>query len=143
MPQVPRPQGQTVAPSGFQPLQHIEAPAGAFGGEIAQALKGAGQTAQDISAQLVAHDKYMTGLANKADSDHYGSQYTEQSYALQADFETNQRGGNAKPAMPEYIKKLADLRAANRKDLTPAAAAMYDADTDHTTRNIISAMTSH
>lgn len=141
---VPEVQTPSVAPSGTQPLQNINAPAGAFGGGIAQAGEGVARATEGGADLLEQHQIVMTGLANKANSDAASVDFAATADKIRTDFVTNQRGGNAQPAYDDYVTQVNTARDAAKATLTnPMAQQMFDSDSRRTAFNITSDMARH
>src|ERR1700753_2123132 len=94
-----------VSPQGTQPLQRIDAPAGAFGAPIAQGLGHVGSQLNSAGDVLEKHAEVLQGLANKAASDQASIATDTELGKLYDDYTTNYRGGNAMPAYADFQAK--------------------------------------
>lgn len=140
MAQVPYTPAATAEPTvGGERLQ-VNAPAAAFGVNIAQAVEGLGAEGEKVGDELFTRAMALQELRNEADAREAQSNYAQQASLLHAQYGALE-GKAAADALPGYIKSQNDLRMQLRGALkTQIAQKLYDADTlPFMQRNVFSA----
>lgn len=129
MPQVPYspiPQatgGQTL------PTVSVNAPEGAFGGDIARAISGLGKTVEGVGDAIAERALWLQNLNNQAEARAADAKFITESGKLQAEFNSLE-GDRAMKEYPVYQEKLKALRGQIRSGLTTRGSQdMYDGQT--------------
>lgn len=128
MPQVPYQPVPQIAPTeAATPRPQINAPIGAFGGEVAQAIQGLGAVTERAGNELFGRAVALKQLDNETEARDADSQYMIQAGQLHADYSAL-TGLEAKNAFPKYQKDLEEARVKLRASLSnPMAQKLYDA----------------
>lgn len=141
---VPEVTGPSVRPQGMQPYESIPSSAEDFGAGLGQALARLGGSEKEAADMLQQHQLFMGALNNKAQADAAASDYTGQADQIVTDYKTNQRGGNALPALNDTITKLQELRKTTQGTLeNPIQQEQFNSDSRRVLNAAISSVSSH
>lgn len=117
---------QTIAPAQL-PLQHLDAPAQAFGGTVAgEGLQELGAAAGKASDNLAQYATYTQNIVNKQASDERGYATAQKMGAAFAQWRENNQGQQATLSLPDLQKSMLDMHTEGKQGLSPVAADMYD-----------------
>ena len=128
MAQIPYSPVPTVAPSEAPtPGFRLNTPEGAFGGGVAGATQGLGQSISSTGNELFGRAIAMQQLANESEAREADSNYMVAAGDLHAKYNSLQ-GKAAVDAYPEYTKNLKELRVKMRDGLSSQISQkMFDA----------------
>lgn len=128
MPQVPYnpvPTGQPIAGTGSRGLS-VNAPEGAFGGGVANAIKDLGGVESHVGDELFQRALALKQLQNETEAKQADADYMIKAGKLHADYGALE-GQNAVKAFPQHQQDLEDLRKQTRDGLSnDAARKMFD-----------------
>lgn len=128
MPGVPYDPVPSIAPTeAATPRPNVNAPVGAFGGEVAHAIEGLGAVTTHAGNELFGRAVAIQQLNNETEAREADAKYMIGAGDLHAKFNSLE-GQERVKAFPQYTKDLQDLRVKTRNDLSnPMAQKMYDA----------------
>lgn len=144
MPQVPYDPTPNVAPQANPtPLRSANAPADAFGANIARATEGLGKALEGAGNEIFARAISMQELNQQAEANEAIANYQMRLGESHADYHTSM-GKNAVDGLNPFIKSTEDLRVEVGKGLSSDyARKVYDSATRNTRSRTIFSAASH
>jgi hypothetical protein len=124
LPQVPYQKFPTAEPTSPGESISVQTPGAAFGENIGAALSHLGTTGEQVGNELFTRAIALQDLANENAARNKVVDFTNQAALLQADFDTK-TGIDAKNALPDHLKAIADLRNNLRGTLSSPMAQKY------------------
>lgn len=143
MPQVPyNPVPSQTLAGTPTPQMNPASPLDAFGGSIAESLKGLGRVSEKVGDELFTRAIALQQQQNQAHADEMATNYMLESGELRNKFNSLE-GKAAQDALPQYIEDLKGVRRTIRNEVgNPEVQRLYDSETRRVmTQNAIAGST--